>query len=124
MVGNGSVDLWLQADTDDVDVQVTLTEVRPDGNETLVQSGWQRASQRALIGERLLRPLHTNTEGRHAIAGGEWSEVRSSSSRSATRPRRFTDPRGRRHARCEPAPMEVRRTRRTGGHQGARRARW
>ena len=77
MVGTGSVDLWLQADTDDVDVQVTLTEVRPDGNETLVQSGWQRASQRALSDQAtLLRPLHTNTEADVApLPGGEWSEV-------------------------------------------------
>ena len=77
MVGTGSVDLWLQADTDDVDVQVTLTEVRPDGNETLVQSGWQRASQRALSDQAtLLRPLHTNTEADVApLPGGEWSEA-------------------------------------------------
>ena len=33
MVGTGSVDLWLQADADDVDVQVTLSEVRPDGSD-------------------------------------------------------------------------------------------
>ncbi|MFM9053726.1 MAG: CocE/NonD family hydrolase C-terminal non-catalytic domain-containing protein, partial [Solirubrobacterales bacterium] len=29
-------------------LQVTITEVRPDGKETLVQSGWLRASHRKL----------------------------------------------------------------------------
>ncbi len=48
MVGTGSVDLWLQATAPDVDLEVTITEVRPDGQETYVQSGWLRASQRKL----------------------------------------------------------------------------
>jgi predicted acyl esterase len=30
----------------DVDVEVTISEVRPDGQETYVQSGWLRASRR------------------------------------------------------------------------------
>jgi predicted acyl esterase len=32
----------------DTDLQVTLSEVRPDGNETYVQNGWLRASHRKL----------------------------------------------------------------------------
>ncbi len=48
MVGPGSVDLWLKSTARDTDLEVTLTEVRPDGKETYVQSGWLRASQRAL----------------------------------------------------------------------------
>ena len=32
----------------DVDLQVTITEVRPDGKETFVQSGWVRANERKL----------------------------------------------------------------------------
>lgn len=48
MVGPGSVDLWLKSTASDTDLEVTLTEVRPDGKETYVQSGWLRASQRAL----------------------------------------------------------------------------
>jgi predicted acyl esterase len=31
-----------------VDLQVTLTEVRPDGKETFVQNGWLRANERKL----------------------------------------------------------------------------
>jgi predicted acyl esterase len=48
MLGSGSVDLWLRSTAPDVDVEVTVSEVRPDGQETYVQSGWLRASRRAL----------------------------------------------------------------------------
>lgn len=48
MAGTGSVDLWLRSTAPDVDLEVDLTEVRPDGKETYVQSGWLRASRRAL----------------------------------------------------------------------------
>ncbi|MFI5046287.1 MAG: CocE/NonD family hydrolase [Acidimicrobiia bacterium] len=48
MLGTGSVDLWLGSTARDVDIEVTITEVRPDGQETYVQSGWLRASRRAL----------------------------------------------------------------------------
>jgi hypothetical protein len=48
MAGTGSVDLWVRSTAPDVDFEVTLSEVRPDGQETYVQSGWLRASQRKL----------------------------------------------------------------------------
>jgi hypothetical protein len=48
LLGSASLDLWLSATAPDVDLQVTITEVRPDGQETFVQQGWLRASQRAL----------------------------------------------------------------------------
>jgi hypothetical protein len=48
LLGPGSADLWIRSSARDVDLQVVLTEVRPDGNETYVQSGWLRASHRAL----------------------------------------------------------------------------
>ncbi len=48
IVGPGSVDLALRSSARDTDLQVTLTEIRPDGKETYVQSGWLRASLRAL----------------------------------------------------------------------------
>jgi hypothetical protein len=47
-VGSGAVDLWVRTSTPDVDLQATISEVRPDGNETFVQNGWIRASERAL----------------------------------------------------------------------------
>ncbi len=48
LLGSGSLDLWLSAASTDVDLQVTITEVRPDGQEEFVQQGWLRASHRAL----------------------------------------------------------------------------
>ena len=48
MAGTGSVDLWLESTVDDADLEVNLTEVRPDGKEMYVQSGWLRASYRKL----------------------------------------------------------------------------
>jgi uncharacterized protein len=48
VAGPGSVDLWLRSSAADSDLQVTLTEIRPDGLETYVQSGWLRASHRHL----------------------------------------------------------------------------
>ena len=63
LAGMGSVDLWLQSTARDVDVEVTISEVRPDGQETYVQSGWLRASQRALDrrASTALLPVQTHT---------------------------------------------------------------
>jgi predicted acyl esterase len=62
-IGNASVDLWLRSTAPDTDVQVTLTEVRPDGQEVYVQNGWLRASNRALGPDATeLRPTHPLTE--------------------------------------------------------------
>ena len=47
-VGGGAVNLWLKSSTPDVDLLATVSEVRPDGNETFVQNGWLRASERKL----------------------------------------------------------------------------
>jgi uncharacterized protein len=48
VVGAGAVYAWVRSSTPDVDLQVTITEVRPDGNETFVQNGYLRASERKL----------------------------------------------------------------------------
>jgi uncharacterized protein len=48
IIGGGGVQLWVKASVPDVDLQATITEVRPDGKETFVQSGWLRASERKL----------------------------------------------------------------------------
>jgi predicted acyl esterase len=47
-IGAGAVNLWVKSSTPDVDLQATVSEVRPDGNETFVQDGWIRASERKL----------------------------------------------------------------------------
>ncbi|MGH2882421.1 MAG: CocE/NonD family hydrolase, partial [Solirubrobacteraceae bacterium] len=48
VVGAGAVHLWVRSSTPDVDLQATVSEVRPDGNETFVQDGWLRANERRL----------------------------------------------------------------------------
>jgi predicted acyl esterase len=61
LCGPSSLELWLGCTAPDVDLEVTLTEVRPDGWETYVQSGWLRASHRHLdpaLSTRL-RPVPT-----------------------------------------------------------------
>ncbi|MGZ6963108.1 MAG: CocE/NonD family hydrolase [Acidimicrobiia bacterium] len=64
MAGTGSVDLWVKTTRHDADVQVTLSEVRPDGTERYVQNGWLRLSHRKLDPTRStkLAPFHTDTE--------------------------------------------------------------
>jgi len=62
MAGTGSVDLWIASSATDGDVQVTLSEAMPDGNERYVQSGWLRLSHRAVVPERTtsLYPFHSD----------------------------------------------------------------
>jgi predicted acyl esterase len=79
VAGSGSVDLWVKSSTPDVDLQATISEVRPDGKEIYVQSGWLRASQRALdtAHSTELRPAHTNAKADAAdLPAGQWTAVR------------------------------------------------
>jgi uncharacterized protein len=64
IVGGGAVDAWIKAPVSDVDLQVTVSEVRPDGLETFVQDGWLRASDRVLNAKRstLLAPILSTTK--------------------------------------------------------------
>ncbi len=60
VIGAGSLQAWISAAVPDVDLQVTVSEVRPDGREAFVQSGWVRASERKLApGSSLLAPTLT-----------------------------------------------------------------
>jgi putative CocE/NonD family hydrolase len=65
VAGPASLDLWLQSTGTDVDVQATLTEIRPDGKETYVQRGWLRASHRKLDERKStpVRPFQTHLSG-------------------------------------------------------------
>ena len=42
------MDLWVRSSAPNVDLQATISEVRPDGKETFVQGGWVRAKARKL----------------------------------------------------------------------------
>jgi predicted acyl esterase len=63
-LGPASADLWISSTSVDTDLQVTITEVRPDGQETYVARGWLRASQRKLDPERstVTRPFQTHEQ--------------------------------------------------------------
>ncbi len=79
MIGSGSADLWIASSEADTDLQVTLTEVRPDGKETYVQSGWLRASKRELDEQRSteLQPLLTQLKSDEAdLPADEFVPVR------------------------------------------------
>lgn len=63
MVGPASADLWIRSSVGEADLEVNLTEVRPDGQEMYVQSGWLRASERALAADSTdLAPVQTHAE--------------------------------------------------------------
>jgi putative CocE/NonD family hydrolase len=64
VLGTASADLWITSTALDTDLQVTLTEVRPDGQETFVQQGWLRASHRTLDQARSTptRPYQTHQQ--------------------------------------------------------------
>ncbi len=58
VIGGGAVHLWIKASTPNVDLQATVSEVDPDGDETFVQNGWLRADERKLApGSTLLEPM-------------------------------------------------------------------
>ncbi|NUP08922.1 MAG: CocE/NonD family hydrolase [Polyangiaceae bacterium] len=78
MLGSGSVDIWIRSAVDDADLEVNLSEIRPDGQEMFVQSGWLRASVRALDGSATdLWPEHTYREEDEALlVPGEWTLAR------------------------------------------------
>ena len=63
LLGSASADLWMTATAPNVDLQVTLSEIRPDGKEVYVQQGWLRAEQRALDPDKStpLLPVQTHT---------------------------------------------------------------
>jgi hypothetical protein len=78
VAGAGSLDLWIKSTSADTDLEATISEIRPDGQEIYVQSGWLRASQRALADTATeLRPAHTNLKSDAAdLPPGEFTAVR------------------------------------------------
>jgi len=73
LAGPGVVELHVRSpQVDDVHVQVTLMEVRPDGNEVYVQSGWLRLGHRAAT-RRGMTVERWYTEADFApVPPGEW----------------------------------------------------
>jgi uncharacterized protein len=79
VAGAGSVDLWISSTSNDTDLEATISEVRPDGQEIYVQSGWLRASQRTLdtAASTELRPVYTNAKSDASdLPAGQLTAVR------------------------------------------------
>jgi predicted acyl esterase len=79
VVGAGELQVWVRSKARNVDLQATVTEVRPDGDETFVQGGWLRTSARKLDprASRLTEPVPTFRERDAAsLPEGRWVKVR------------------------------------------------
>ena len=78
MVGAGALQAWIKSTTPEVDLQVTVSEVRPDGNETFVQNGWLRSAGRKLDPRKstLLDPVPSLTrDDNEPLPRGRFSEI-------------------------------------------------
>ena len=52
VLGGGYVKVWIRSEKKNVDLQATISEVRPDDKEVFVQGGWLRGSMRKLDKQR------------------------------------------------------------------------
>lgn len=55
VIGAGAIHVWVRSSSPNVDLEATITEVRPDGEETFVQNGWVRGNERKLDPRKTLR---------------------------------------------------------------------
>ena len=78
VIGGGAVHVWVKSSAPSVDLQVTISEVRPDGNETFVQNGWLRANERKLAAAQstLLEPVPSlRAKDVRPLPKGRYAEV-------------------------------------------------
>jgi predicted acyl esterase len=77
ILGGGRANLWVRSSGPKADLSVTISEVRPDGKETYVQSGFLRASMRKTGPAATdLYPDHTGTKADASpLPIGKWTEV-------------------------------------------------
>ncbi len=79
IAGSGHVALWLKPGSADTSVQVTLTEIRPDGLEQRLQSGWHRPAHRAedpVLSDELHVDYTFRPEDHMLLEPGEWVDFR------------------------------------------------
>lgn len=77
VVGSGTASLWVKSSKPAVDLQATVTEVRPDGHEVYVQNGYLRGD------ESKLTPASTSLEASQtlkksdliALTPGRWTHI-------------------------------------------------
>jgi predicted acyl esterase len=78
VAGAGYADLWVRADAEDADVQVTVSVVQEDGTEVLVETGQLRLSHRAVtdeVGDDLEVEHPFDAEHREPLVPGEWTQA-------------------------------------------------
>ena len=78
VIGAGALKAWIRSSARTVDLQVTVSEVRPDGQETFVQSGWLRSSARKLDPAKstLLEPVPSYRKSDAApLPKGRWAKL-------------------------------------------------
>jgi uncharacterized protein len=78
VIGAGALQAWVRSSAPNVDLQVTVSEVRPDGKETFVQSGWLRSSARKLDPAKstLLEPVPSfRRSDARPLPSGRWAKV-------------------------------------------------
>ncbi|MFN8053457.1 MAG: CocE/NonD family hydrolase [Acidimicrobiales bacterium] len=78
VLGGGSADLWIRSSGTNADLGITLSEVRPDGKETYLQSGYLRASMRKPgPNATVFDPDHTGMESdAEPLVPGQWTQAR------------------------------------------------
>ena len=104
---------WVRSSAPNVDLQATISEVRPDGKETFVQGGWLRANKRKLDARKstLLEPvLSLRAARRLAAAARPLRQGHDPALLPGPRlPRRLADPRDDHRPERRPADLGVRR---------------
>ncbi|GAC1436346.1 MAG: hypothetical protein NVSMB51_07610 [Solirubrobacteraceae bacterium] len=78
VIGGGALQTWVRASVPRVDLQATISEVRPDGIETFVQNGWLRADARRLDPRRstLLTPVPSlRRADATPLPAGRWARL-------------------------------------------------
>jgi predicted acyl esterase len=79
VLGAGEVQVWVRSEADNVDLQATVSEVRPDGKETFVQGGWLRTSARQMDRKKsvLTEPVpNLRKRAAQTLPKGQWVKVR------------------------------------------------
>jgi uncharacterized protein len=78
VIGAGALETWIRSSAPSVDLQVTVSEVRPDGKETFVQSGWLRTSVRKLDptkSTKLEPVLSLRKRDAAPLPNGRWAKI-------------------------------------------------
>jgi predicted acyl esterase len=79
VLGAGEVQVWVRSQAKNVDLQATVSEVRPDGKETFVQGGWLRTGARKMVRSEssLGEPVpDLSKRAEQTLPKGTWVKVR------------------------------------------------